>query len=487
MARVAFPARCAVAVIHDDHLLSQVYPAAVPIETYIDHVVELIDDDLRKRGASGLDSTVTYELHRSNGTRLDISRTLDELGIEDGTTLMLVPADDGEPFEPQYESLSTGLARISKRLFTPVDTETAAATAVGIVGLAVATVLGLAVASRLAADSLAPAVVAGVVGALPAIGALWVWRWWPDRSDLLDPLSWLAIPLLALGLAAAAPGRPGAAHVFIAALAAGVFTGALGILTRRHLTAVAATVTLCAVGGLVATARMWAPIPAQRLGICVLIALLILLGLAPTAALWAARLRPPHFGSITGRDLFSRNEGLPSDAVAPVPEEPDTTPDAALITASARRANAVLTGICAGAAISLSPAVWVTLTPEEPHSAAAALLSLLIVIVFISRARSFTDRRQAVTLVVGAAAAFFVGVARLVTAATTTSVMPLLLGTVVLVVFAGATLAAGLLVPVTRFTPLVRMLVEWLELLAITAALPLAAWIGGLFAWIRMR
>ncbi len=43
------------------------------------------------------------------------------------------------------------------------------------------------------------------------------------------------------------------------------------------------------------------------------------------------------------------------------------------------------------------------------------------------------------------------------------------------------------MVPVTRFTPLVRMVAEWLELVAIVAALPLAARIGGLFAWVRMR
>ena len=39
-------------------------------------------------------------------------------------------------------------------------------------------------------------------------------------------------------------------------------------------------------------------------------------------------------------------------------------------------------------------------------------------------------------------------------------------------------LAAALLVPVTRFTPLVRMIAEWFELAAIVAAFPLAAWIG---------
>jgi hypothetical protein len=56
-----------------------------------------------------------------------------------------------------------------------------------------------------------------------------------------------------------------------------------------------------------------------------------------------------------------------------------------------------------------------------------------------------------------------------------------------LAAFGFAGLLAALLVPVTRFTPLVRMIAEWLELLAIVAALPLAAWIGGLFEWVRMR
>ena len=47
-------------------------------------------------------------------------------------------------------------------------------------------------------------------------------------------------------------------------------------------------------------------------------------------------------------------------------------------------------------------------------------------------------------------------------------------------------LVAALLV-VTRFTPLVRMITEWPEPAATIVAMPLAAWIGGLFTWVRMR
>lgn len=53
MARVAFPARCAVAVVCGEHLVSQVYPAAVPVEVFVDNVVELLNEELKRRGLAG--------------------------------------------------------------------------------------------------------------------------------------------------------------------------------------------------------------------------------------------------------------------------------------------------------------------------------------------------------------------------------------------------------------------------------------------------
>ncbi len=501
MAEVAFPARCAVAVICGEHLVSQVYPAAIPVEAFIDSVVELLNEDLKRRGAPPLASEAAYELHRANGTRLDITRTLDELGIEDGATLILVPAEQGESFEPQYESLSTALARIGKRLFAPVTAETAVGTALTIVGMAAATITGLAILTRLRTDNPAVSIAVLVTGALLAAAALSAWRWCPDRSELSRGLAWPAVPSLAVGLAAAAPGSVGSPHVFIAAVALAVLTGGLVVTTGRYVTIATTVMTACAGIGLVAAVRMWQPVDAQRLGMCSLISLLVLITLGPTIALWAARLRPPHFGSITGRDLFRRDDGMPVDAVAPVDEEggaepgPDTTPPGAVVAAAARRANGVLTGICAAAALGLPAAVWATLIPGQSYSNAAAVLAALFVLIFLSRGRAFADRRQAIALVCGAAAAVCAGVCRYVLhyalgsaeAGAVQDAAPLLWGTAVLVAFAGAGLAAGLLVPVTRFTPLARMAAEWLELAAIVVALPLAAWVGGLFDWVRMR
>ena len=418
MATVSFPARCAVAVICGDHLVSQVYPASVPVEVFIDSVVELLSDDLRRRGLDGLDSGVAYELQRANGTRLDVRKTLDELGVEDGATLVLVPAEEGDPFEPQYESLSTGLARVGKRIFAPVTADTAAQTALAILAMTVLTLVGLAAYTRVRSDSWVPAAVTGVVGMALVTGAFAIWRWWPEREKLLDSLGWLAIPGLAVGFAAAAPGTVGSAHLFIGGLTVVVSAAAFLILTDRRTTAAAGVVTAFGLGTVIAAARMWRPVPAQWLGMCALVALLFLLTLAPTFALWAARLRPPHFGSITGRDLFRRNDGMPVDAVAPVDEEadeetdPDTTPRGASIAAAARRANGVLTGICVGLAVVFPVAVWMTLMPGQPRGTAAAVLVGLFVVILISRARAFADRRQAVTLVCGAAAGVCTAAAR---------------------------------------------------------------------------
>jgi len=493
MTTVSFPSRCAVAVICGEHLVSQVYPASVPVEVFMDNIVELLSDDLKRRGASPLDSGVAHELHRANGTRLDVTRTLDELGVEDGSTLMLVPAERGDSFEPQYESLSTGLARIGKKLFVPVTAQTAAHTAVALLAVITMTILALAVYVRIRTDSLAPSIVTGVIGLLLAVGAFAVWKWWPRRHDLLAGLAWPAIPLSAASVAASAPGELGAAHAFIAALGVATLICGVAALDPPRITWAAAVVTLCFVVGLLALARMWQPIPAQWLGISLLFILLFLVTLAPTLALWTARIRPPHFGSITGRDLFRRGDGMPVDAVTPVEDDdsdgsnPDTTPQGAVIADLAARANAVMTGICVAVAVALPGAAWAALMPGRPRRTAAAILVWLFVLIFISRGRAFADRRQAVALVCGAAAAFCSGVANHVVHATTGSGAALLWGAVLLVGFAAAGLAAALLVPVTRFTPLIRMVTEWIELVAIVAALPLAAWIGGLFNWVRMR
>ena len=116
MPQVTFPARC-VAVIAGEHLMSQVYPAAVPIEAFLDDIVELFDAELKRRGLSGLEN-VAYELHLANGTRLDITKKPGRTGVRTAQRSCSFPPPRAIRFEPQYESLSTGLARVGRSCST---------------------------------------------------------------------------------------------------------------------------------------------------------------------------------------------------------------------------------------------------------------------------------------------------------------------------------------------------------------------------------
>ena len=79
--KVAFPARCAVNISYEKHLCSQVFPAGIPVEGFFEGMVELFDADLKRKGFDGVALPAgSYELHKINGVRLDINKSLDELG-----------------------------------------------------------------------------------------------------------------------------------------------------------------------------------------------------------------------------------------------------------------------------------------------------------------------------------------------------------------------------------------------------------------------
>lgn len=232
----------------------------------------------------------------------------------------------------------------------------------------------------------------------------------------------------------------------------------------------------------------------QVLAICVLVGLLVLIRMTPTVALWVARVRPPHFGSITGRDLFARRAGMPVDTVAPVSEADaddedneltDITARGTAIAASARLVNAVQVGMCVGVSLVLPAAVWGVLTPRQPWAWLALLVAGLTVGLFITQGRGFAAKYQAVALVCGASAAVCAGVLKYALDTPKGVQTGLLWPAIFVAAFAALGLAVALVVPATRFRPIIRLTVEWLEVLAMIALLPAAAALGGLFAWLR--
>jgi type VII secretion integral membrane protein EccD len=503
--KVAFPARCAVNISYEKHLCSQVFPAGIPVEGFFEGMVELFDADLQRKGLDGVALPAgSYELHKINGVRLDINKSLDELGVQDGDTLVLVPRVNGESFEPQYESLSTGLAAMGKwlgrdggdQMFAPVTPRTAAHTAIAITAMAVGVVIALALRARAFNDGLIPAVVVGGSGVLLLVAAFVVSWGWQLRRDMFSGFGWLAVVALAVAGACAPPGRLSAAHALIGLVV--LLLGAMGIgvmMKNRWQTAVVtAMVTVDGILAAVAFARMFRPVSIQVLAVCVIVGLVVLVRMTPTIALWVGRVRPPHFGSITGRDLFARREGMPVDTVSPVSEDEtededneltDITARGAAIAASARLVNAVQLGVCVGVSLLLPAAVWGVLAPGRPLSWLALVVAGLAVGIFITQGRGFAAKYQAVALVCGACAAVCAGVIKYAVAAPNDVHAGLLWPAVAVASFAAFGLAAALLVPATRFRPLVRLIVEWVEVLALIALLPAAAALGGLFTWLR--
>ncbi|WP_075238665.1 type VII secretion integral membrane protein EccD [Mycobacterium colombiense] len=503
--KVAFPARCAVNISYEKHLCSQVFPAGIPMEGFFEGMVELFDADLKRKGFDGIALPAgSYELHKINGVRLDINKSLDELGVQDGDTLVLVPRVDGESFEPQYESLSTGLAAMGKwlgrdggdRMFAPVTPLTAAHTAVAVIAMAVGVVVGLTLRARTFTDGPIPAAVSGAVGALLLVATLVVRSGWRERRDLFSGFAWLAVLSLAAAGACAPPGVLGAAHGLIGAVVVILGAIAIGVTARnRWQTAVVtAVVTVCGILAAVAAVRMFRPASAQVLAVCVLVGLLVLVRMAPLIALWVARVRPPHFGSITGRDLFARREGMPVDTVSPVSEDEsededneltDITARGAAIAASARLVNAVQVGLCVGVSVVLPAAVWGVLTPGRQWAWLALVVAGLVVGIFLTQGRGFAAKYQAIALVCGASAAVCAGVVKYAVAAPKDAMTGLMWPVVAVATFAALGLAAALLVPAMRFRPFIRLTVEWVEVLAFIVLLPAAAALGGLFTWIR--
>ncbi|WP_231987074.1 type VII secretion integral membrane protein EccD [Mycobacterium sp. E1386] len=271
---------------------------------------------------------------------------------------------------------------------------------------------------------------------------------------------------------------------------------AIGVMTRKRwqTAVVTAVVTVSGILAAVAVVRMFRPASAQVLAICVLVGSLILVRMTPLIALWVARVRPPHFGSITGRDLFARREGMPVDTVSPVSEDEsededneltDITARGAAIAASARLVNAVQVGVCVGVSIVLPGAVWGVLTPGRPWAWLALVVAGLVVGIFITQGRGFAAKYQAVALACGAAAAVCAGVVKYAIYEPKDVVSGLLWPAVAIAAFAACGLAAALLVPTVRFRPFIRLTVEWVEVLAFIVLLPAAAALGGLFTWIR--
>lgn len=226
MAIAQFPLLCEVAVIcvpdadsdADNpvtHMVSQVLPAEVPIVKFLDRLRDSVNGELNLRGFEQLPAG-DYELRTIGGERLDERRHLRELGVHTGMPLVLIAAAPDAAYVPHYEQLSTGLARVGKKLVTPVTAEIAVYTALAILAMSVLVGIACGLRVRTFTDSPVVYLITGAIGAGLAAMAVATGRWWPKQVVVIDALAWMScVTLTAFGYMFA-PGPLGAPQLLLA-------------------------------------------------------------------------------------------------------------------------------------------------------------------------------------------------------------------------------------------------------------------------------
>ena len=283
-----------------------------------------------------LDAGLGYELNRANGTRLDVTKTLQRQNSENLSKTVRrwcwTTCIRRRELCAAVRIVVPGLARVGKKYFQPVTLESAAHTAIAIVAMIGLTILGLAV--RTGCQQ--------VAGSRHRHGGRWsAGRQRSVRRVALVARAHRSAQRVRMGRGAvtgdgmryrAAGQRRGGACLHRSDWLRGSHVRA-GHADRASLHDRSGLHALCASGSIVAGARMWRPVHGQWLGMGTLDHIAAAAEREATFALSTARIRPPHFGSITGRDMFRRSDGAPVETVSPVEEgvdedqpNPDTAP-----------------------------------------------------------------------------------------------------------------------------------------------------------------
>src|SRR5271163_3947611 len=483
----AVPASCRVSLlVGSSHQIDLVLPAAVPLAALTDATRDAVNRYLRSAGTDELPHGAYVFTRAVGSTALAAELSLAAQGVADADLLAFVPAAAAQRYEPNIENVSTAIARWAKNHFPTVTTRDAVAVAVGLTVVALA-VSGL-IIWRLRWSGgggwLAPGIFAATATVLVAAAMLGA-RMGAQRF-VIGAMTWSALAA-AVAAGATGPGaHPGAPHAFLAALVAVVGALLLARFTGRYWVGVSAVITVAAAVFAAATVRMFLAIPGQRIAVVMLVAALVASRAAPALGLRMARVPKQSFGSITGRDLFSRAPGQPEDTVSPLPDAPhDITLRGEQIAEVALRSNRVLTGALLGIAVVQVAASWLAIHPGVGSQWPCAAVVAVVALIAVLRARAFRDRRHAITVVCGAALSLIALPAHYGLAAGGVSTATGLTSAAVVLGVAVCALSAGAVVPSHIFSEPIREVVEYSEYLATTLIIPFSAWAIGLLHYIR--
>jgi type VII secretion integral membrane protein EccD len=354
-----------------------VLPDEVPVAELLPDLVQRAGDGLADRGQHH----GGWALHRFGGRRLAAADSMASAGVGDGEVLHLVPALTDWP-EPEYDDVVDAIAVGARGLgarWSGAATRVAAVVAAGLVlvvglvgpvgasfthdrlaglGLAVVLLAAGILATRAYGEPLVGAALAAYSLPTAFLGG---WYLLEPGADPASPLL-VATTALAVCAVAGALGAGSGLPIFVAGTVAGLL-GAVG--------AGAAMMT--------GTARSAA------------LVLVVVVGGVTSAPSLAVRL---------GR--------LPLPVVTPPPDALDAgalaqRPDRLRVIAAVARADAMLTGLVAGSAVTAVGAGWALCSGDEPAGAAGPLLTVVVGLALLLRSRLLVTVRQRAPLLAGGA------------------------------------------------------------------------------------
>ncbi|MEU6024909.1 type VII secretion integral membrane protein EccD [Micromonospora sp. NPDC048871] len=447
-----------IAVVAPSRRLDLALPEHLPLVGLLPAVLRQADEEPSDGTAHG-----GWMLRRSDGSAIDLSRTLAAQNVRDGETLHLVPRRTEWP-ELAYDDLMEAVADGARRrgvAWTPFATRLTGLIVAGVLllfGLAVivtseqpgwlggAVALGAAalllisgiVLSRAMADSLAGAVVAAAGLPYAFVGGVLVIGTGESVWALGAPHILLGSAVLLLSGLLGLLGVGDATRVFVAA----VFVGFWGM-----------------VGGLLALGSM----DAAQGSAVVVSAVALLLPAMPLLSVRLGKMPMP---------------ALPRTAEDLLRDEPQ--PKREVIYQATARADEVLTGMIFGAfLVTIGCLVVLTAT----GTTAALLLSAVISLGYLLRARLVPTVRHRVPMLavglVGLGLLPLVGAADASTAGRVLAVLPVAL------VAAGVSAAAGLAYSRRAPSPRLARFGDVLDILLQLAVVPVACSVLGLYAFMR--
>ncbi|MDG4773761.1 type VII secretion integral membrane protein EccD [Solwaraspora sp. WMMD792] len=446
-----------IAVVAPTRRIDLALPEHLPLVGLLPAVLRQADEDPSDGTADG-----GWALRRTNGSTLDLNRTLAAQQVRDGETLHLLPRRTEWP-ELAYDDLMEAIAAGARRRGLPWTP--AATRLTGLLTGAVLLLLALvAVVTAGGTGVAAGAALLGTAAVLVAVGVLL-------SRAMADSLAGAVLAALALpyafvgGAVALAGGEPvtelGAPHLLVGS-AVLTLTGVLGMLGVGDAGRVFVAAIFTGVSGTTGAVLAVGPLDGPRAAAVLVAAVTLLLPALPLISVRAGKLPMP---------------ALPRTAEDLVRDDPQ--PDRAEIYRATARADEVLTGLMFGTAV-VAAAGSAVLTFSA--TVGAVLLVAVVTAGLLLRARLVSTIRHRVPLLAGG----LVGVGLLtligtggMAAGTRLALLPVVLLVVALV------LAAGMVYSRRPPTPRLARLGDGLDVVLQLAVVPVACAVLGLYGFMR--